>query len=156
MLLLPWLMLATRQPPPRVVQAVVSSLPCLLCPPSPPLPASLLAPRPSRRTLSSGGRLLNPRKRGVFTRLWRGEGVVQCRTAMERFPPWGQFYWRQGGRLTAFQGCSRPPGKQLAPLAAPCAGRLVQVCVRSTAAPYGLEMILSLQLKERQSALEGN
>lgn len=60
------------------------------------------------------------------------------------------------GRLAAFQCCRWPPGKQLVPLAGPCAGRLMQVCVCSNAALYSLEMIPSLQLKERQSALEGN
>ena len=70
--------------------------------------------------------------------------------------PVGTVLLEARGRLTAFQHCSLPPGKQLVPLAAPYAGRLVQVCVCSNAGLYGLEMIPSLQLKERQSALEGN
>lgn len=135
MLLPPCLMLATRQPPPRVLQAVVSSYPAcrmLSC-----------CPYPSRRAFSSGGSWLNPRKRGVLTGLREGDGVVCWQTAMGMFLPWGQSYRRQEVGLPPFSTAACPPGRWVVSL---CAGRLVQVYVCSNAVLYGLEVISSLQL----------
>lgn len=69
MLLPPWLMLATQQPPPRVLQAVVSSLPRLLCLPQaePPAASQPAAPPIPLPGLELWGKVVKPqKKRGLY------------------------------------------------------------------------------------------
>lgn len=78
----------------------------------------------------------------------------------------GEQQWECFSHGDSFTGGKRQAyhlsGLQPAPRQAACASRCslcwkaVQVCVRSNAGLYGLEMIPSLQLKKRQNALEGN
>lgn len=123
--------------------------------PSEPPAASQPAGPPSLLPgLELWGKAVKPqKKRGLYKTLGGG-GCCSVPNGYGKVSPVGTVLLearREAYRLPGLQSA-----KQLAPLAAHCAGRLVQVCVRSSAALYGLEMIPSLQLKERQSALEGN